>query len=209
MIGGETGQTERDFITRVSPEFFDTLGTRPLIGRAFTDAEMTYGTANSVIVSYDYWQEHFGGDAGVLGRTLRLDGNPVTIVGVLPSSFRFLSSRSRIFLPLASGPDERGPDMRHSGNSTHMIARLADGATLARAQAQVDAHNAVVEKTDRQAKLIADAGFRSLVVSLHGSHVAAVRPMLLLVQAGVLFLLAIGAVNVTNLLLIRATARLK
>jgi len=209
VIVGQTGQTEREFITRVSPEFFDTLGTSPLLGRAFTDAEMTYETANSAIVSYEYWQEHFGGAASVLGRSIRIDGSPATIVGVLPRSFRFLSSRSRIYLPLASGADERTPDMRHSGNSTRMIARLAAGASVALAQAQIDAHNAVVERTDRQAKLIADAGFRSLVISLHGSHVAAVRPMLLLVQAGVLFLLVIGAVNVTNLLLIRATARLK
>ena len=209
VIVGQTGQTEREFITQVSSEFFDTLGTAPLFGRAFTDAEMNYATANVAIVSYDYWQEHFGGDAGVLGRSLRIDGSQATIVGVLPRSFRFLSSRNRIYLPLASSADERGPDLRHSGSFTRMIARLRNGVTIAAAQAQIDAHNAVVEKTDRQAQMIADAGFRSLVVSLHGSHVAAVRPMLLLIQAGVLFLLVIGAVNVTNLLLIRATARLK
>src|SRR4029079_11523328 len=98
-----------------------------------------------------------------------------------------------------SSPEERGPDARHSGNSTRMIGRLAADASLADAQAQVDAHNAVVERTDRQAKMIADAGFRSIVVPLHASHVAAIRPTLLLVQVGVLLLLVIGAVNVTNL----------
>ena len=209
VIVGETGATDRQFITQVTPEFFSTLGTALLLGRPFTDAEMTYESAGSAIISDQFWQEHFGGKADVLGRSLRIDGHPVTIVGVLPASFGFLSSRSRIYLPLASSAEERSPDLRHSGNSTRMIGRLAPGVTLDAAQSQIDAHNAIVEKTDRQAQMIADAGFRSPVEPLHASHVAAVRPVLLLVQGGVLFLLVIGAVNVTNLLLIRATARLK
>src|SRR4029079_7277276 len=108
-----------------------------------------------------------------------------------------------------SSPEERGPDARHSGNSTRMIGRLAADASLADAQAQVDAHNAVVERTDRQAKMIADAGFRSIVVPLRAHHVAAVRPTLLLVQAGVLCLLLIGMVTRVTLLLIRASGRAK
>jgi predicted permease len=90
-----------------------------------------------------------------------------------------------------------------------MIARLRPGAALAAAQAQIDAHNAAVEKDDPQARSMADAGFRSLVVPLHADHVAAIRPTLLLIQAGALFLLLIGAVNLVNLLLIRASGRVK
>jgi predicted permease len=90
-----------------------------------------------------------------------------------------------------------------------MIARLRPGATLAQAQQQIDAQNASLEVDDPQAKMIADAGFRSLVVPLHADHVASIRPTLLLLQAGVLMLLLIGTVNLANLLLIRANHRAK
>ena len=90
-----------------------------------------------------------------------------------------------------------------------MIARLKPGATLAQAQAQIDAQNATLEVDDPQAKMMADAGFRSVVAPLHADHVAGIRPTLLWMQAGAFALLLIGAVNLTNLLLIRASARAK
>jgi predicted permease len=90
-----------------------------------------------------------------------------------------------------------------------MIARLKPGATIAEAQAQIDAHNAEMEKDDPQAKMMAEAGFRSPVLSLHADHVRSIRPTLLLMQAGVFFLLLIGAINLVNLLLIRASGRAK
>ena len=90
-----------------------------------------------------------------------------------------------------------------------MIARLKPGATIAEAQSQIDAHNAAVEQDNPQAKMMAEAGFRSPVLSLHGHHVRSIRPTLWLMQAGVFFLLLIGAVNLINLLLIRASSRAK
>jgi predicted permease len=90
-----------------------------------------------------------------------------------------------------------------------MIARLKPGTTVAQAQSQIDAQNATLEVDDPQAKMIADAGFRSLVVPLHADHVATIRPTLLLLEAGVLVLLLIGAVNLVNLLLVRASGRVK
>ncbi|HEV2965264.1 MAG TPA: FtsX-like permease family protein, partial [Chthoniobacterales bacterium] len=131
-------------------------------------------------------------------------------VGVLPPGFRFLSSEARVFLPIKSGMEERGPKARHSGGGvTHMIARLKPGATITEAQAQIDAHNAAVEEDNPEAKMMAEAGFRSLVRPLHAEHVRSIRPTLLLMQAGVFFLLLIGAVNLVNLLLIRASGRAK
>ena len=90
-----------------------------------------------------------------------------------------------------------------------MIARLKPGATIAEAQAQIDAHNAAVEHDDPDAKTMAEAGFRSRVVSLHAEQVRSIRPTLWLMQGGVFFLLLIGAVNLVNLLLIRASGRAK
>jgi predicted permease len=128
----------------------------------------------------------------------------------LPPGFGFLSSEARIYVPLASRPEDRTPLQRHSGgNVTQMIARLKPGASVTQAQAQIDTQNSTLEVDDPQGKMMADAGFRSIVTSLHGDHVAAIRPTLLLLQAGVLGLLLIGAVNLVNLLLIRASGRSK
>src|SRR5438094_3992576 len=90
-----------------------------------------------------------------------------------------------------------------------MIARLKPGATIAQAQSQIDAHNAAVEEDNPEAKMMTESGFRSLVRPLHAEHVRSIRPTLWLMQAGVFFLLLIGAVNLVNLLLIRASGRAK
>jgi predicted permease len=209
IVAGDTGSTEREFVTRITPDFFETLGVQLVLGRSFTDAETTYENSRVAILTDAYWRERFDADPHVIGRTLRADGAPLTIVGVLPRGFDFLSSKSRIYLPLASGEDDRRSDRRHWGSSSHMIARLAPGVTLTSAQSQIDAQNATIELTDPKAQSIADAGFQSIVAPLHAAHVAAIRPTLLLVEAGVLLLVVMGAVNVANLLLIRAGRRSK
>src|SRR5205823_1951192 len=156
-----------------------------------------------------FWRQRFNSDPNILGRDTRINGIPRKIVGVLPPTFRFLSSEARVFLPIKSGMEERGPKARHSGGDTHMIARLKPGATMVEAQSQIDAHNAAVEEDNPEAKMMTEAGFRSLVKPLHAEHVRSIRPTLLLMQAGVFFLLLIGAVNLVNLLLIRASGRAK
>jgi predicted permease len=207
-IVGEAGSTVREEVTQVSPDFFTTLQTPLLAGRAFTDQETTFKTDDVVIITDAYRQQHFTGDAHVIGRHIRVNGAPKTVIGVLPPGFRFLSSPARLYFPLASRLEDRGPSERHSGgNVIQMIARLRPGATVAQAQSQIDAQNAALERDDPQAKLMADAGFRSLVVPLHADQVASVQPVLLLLQAFVLLLLVIGIVNLINLLLIRANGR--
>jgi predicted permease len=207
VIVGDPGATEREFVMRISPEFFTTLGVTPALGRAFREEETTFGSASFAMLSDEYWREHFAADPAIVGRAIRINGAAYVIVGVLPRDFRFLSSKARLFLPLASNPDDRQSAVRHSGSSSRMIARLAPGATLADAQAQIDVHNAVMERADPQAAMIADAGFRSIVVPLHARHVEAVRPALLFLQAGALVLLLIGLVNVGNLFVVRAGSR--
>jgi len=209
-IVGEPGSTERLQTMRVSPDFFSTLGLGPAIGRTFTDEETTSETNHVAILSDAFWRQRYNADPKVIGKQIRVNSVPRTVIGVLPPSFRFLSSDARVFLPLASRPEDRAPSRRHSGgNVIQMIARLQPAATLAQAQSEIDAQNAALELDDPQAKMIADAGFRSLVVPLRADHVAAVRPTLLLLEAGVLVLLLIGAVNLVNLLLIRASGRVK
>lgn len=207
---GEAGSTEREQITQVSPDFFETLGTGPAMGRVFVEEETSFRNDKVVILTDEYWRQRFTADPRVIGRQLRVDGVPYTIVGVLPSDFRFLSSEARLYFPLASRPEDRSPAQRHSGgNVTQMIARLKPGATVAQAQAQIDAQNATLEADDPMAKMLADAGFRSIVVPLHADHVARVRPILLGMQSAALVLLLIGTVNLLNLLVIRANARIR
>ena len=209
-IVGETGATERQQITRVSPEFFSTLGTGPVIGRSFTEEEMSPQSDRVVILTDVYWRLRFNADRHVLGRYIRVDGIPNIVVGVLPPGFRFLSSEAPLYFPFTSRLEDRGPLQRHSGgNSKHIIARLKPGATLSQAQAEIDAQNNTLEADDPHGKMIAAAGFRSVVLPLHADHVASVRPALLWMQAGALLLLLIGAVNLANLLLIRASSRMK
>ncbi len=209
-VAGEAGATEREQTARVSPDFFATLGTRPSMGRSFTEEETSFQTDKVVILTDAYWRQHFDADSHVIGRQLRVNGIRNTVVGVLPPGFRFLSSEARLYFPFSSGPEDRTSAQRHSGgNSKHMIARLKPGATLAQAQAQIDAQNHTLEADDPEAKMMADAGFRSVVAPLHADHVRTVRPALLWLQAGAFALLLIGAVNLTNLLLIRASGRSK
>src|ERR1700726_1969789 len=206
---GDPGSMQQEEIVRISPEFFASLGANPVIGRTFTEEESA-DQRNVIILTDAFWRQRFNSDPNVLGRDTRINGIPRKIVGVLPPGFRFLSSEARVFLPIKSDMEQRGPKARHSNDDgTYMIARLKPGATIAEAQAQVDAHNAAVEKDNPEAKTIAEAGFRSLVVPLHADHVGSIRPTLLLMQAGVFFLLLIGAVNLINLFLIRASDRAK
>jgi len=210
-VVGETGAAEQTEIMRVSPDFFATLGVNLAMGRSFTEAEAEVAHNNGVAVVTDaYWRQRLNSNPNVLGRDVRVNTMPRKIVGVLPPDFRFLSSEARLFLPIRSRPAERTPQQRHSdGGGTHMIARLKPGATMAEAQSQIDAHNAAVEEDNPEAKMMTEAGFRSLVRPLHAEHVRSIRPTLLLMQAGVFFLLLIGAVNLVNLLLIRASGRAK
>src|SRR5437588_5943377 len=210
-VVGDTGSTQQEEIMRISPEFFTTLGSGPVMGRSFNEAEAEVAENNGVAIVTDaYWRQRLNSDPNVLGQDIRVNTMPRKIVGVLPPDFRFLSSEARIFLPIRTRLEQRTPKQRHSGGGgTHMIARLKPGATIADAQVQIDAHNVAVELDNPEAKMMAEAGFRSPVVPLHADHVRPIRPTLWLMQAGVFFLLLIGAVNLVNLLLIRASDRAK
>lgn len=208
VIVGDAGSPQRVNRDRVSPEFFATLGVPIIMGRTFTEDEMWYKDASRAILTNEYWRNHFNSDPEVIGKTFLVESLPCTVVGVLPPGFRFLSSKAQFFMPLASSPDDRKPDRRHSNNVT-MVARLAPGASIAVAQEQINALNAQQLQDDPFANLIKGARFRTDVFSLHADHVREVKPILLLLQGGVFFLLLIGGVNLVNLLLIRASGRAK
>lgn len=205
-IIGEAGAPVRVARDRVSPEFFATLGVPLARGRTFTEDEMLYANAQVIILTHEFWHQQFGGAPDVLDRQLVVDGIPHTVIGVLPPGFRYLDSKARFFIPLASNLDDRGPNRRHS-NNVDLIARLKPGVTLAEARAQMNAFTQVQLKDDPHQQLLRDAGYRVQVDWLHADTVRTVRPILLLLQGGVVALLLIGGVNLINLLLIRAHGR--
>lgn len=205
---GEPGATLRENVGRVTPEFFNLLGADPVLGRSFTDQEMTYQTGDVAILSHEYWQSRYNSDPGIVDKTIRIDSIPRLIIGVLPPRFRFLSFDAPIYMPLASEESERSIGARHSLGKIQ-IGRLASGATLAQVQDQVRAHDQAHAAEFPEAKIVAESGFRTVVASLHVDHVAPVRPILILLQVGGILLLMIGAVNLVNLLLIRASNRAK
>jgi len=207
IVGG-TGSPNRVPIARVSPEFFRTLGVPLTMGQTFTDDQLKYETDQVAVITDGFWRSHFGADPQVLGRTFLNDGISITVVGVLPQGFRFLSSHAQFYRPGSHAPEDRLPNARHN-NNWNMIARLAPGATLSEAQSQIDAFNAQQINDDPLVQLIKGAGYHTVVKSLHEDHVRDVKPTLVILQCGAIFLLLIGSVNLTNLLLIRASGRTK
>ncbi|MPY87702.1 MAG: FtsX-like permease family protein, partial [Luteitalea sp.] len=189
----------------VTPSFFPLLKVRPAIGRPFTDAEGEPGNNQVVVLSHGLWQELFAGDPGVLGRTLQLDGRPHTIVGVMPEGFMFVDPEVRLWTPLAFTPEQR---QQYHNNEWAMIARLRRGASVAQAQSQIDALNARnMDRLPELKPLLINMGFHTPVVPLQEELVGEIRGILFLLWGGVTFVLLIGAVNVANLVLVRATAR--
>jgi predicted permease len=207
-IGGQSNP-ERVTAMQVTPSFFRVLRVNPFRGRNFTEAEGELGSEHKVILSYALWQQRFGGDNSAIGQDLRLNGEPYTIVGVMPQGFRFISPDVRLYVPLAFTPEEKSDEGRHN-NSWQHIARLKSGATIQQAQSQVDAINQDnYNRFPQWQEIIKNVGFRTNVVSLQDFLVRRIRSTLYLLWGGVAFVLLIGCVNIANLALVRSTSRMK
>lgn len=207
-VVGEPGSLRKIQGARVTPEFFDLLGVDLARGQVWGDDKFTYQTEGVVIISHELWQSEYAGAPDILGKVFMADGLPNTIVGVLPPGFQFLSYPTQYFAPLAFNPPERELSNRHNGlPGMIMIGRLAPGATLADAQAQLNGLNARQAEVDPNRGRLAEWDFHSIIRPLHDDIVREIRPTLFMLQGGVLVLLLIGAVNLTNLLLVRSSAR--
>ena len=207
-IGGET-DPQRLTGMAVRPSFFRMLRAHPVRGRIFNEDEGEIGRDRVVILSHALWQQVFGGSDAAVGRELRVNGVPHVIVGVMPQSFYFGDPAVKLWTPLGFTPEQKSDDARHN-NSWTMIARLKPGATVQQAQQQIDALNARnLDRFPALKQILVNAGFHSVVAPLQEDLVRAVRQTLFLLWGGVLFVLAIGAVNITNLVLIRSSSRVR
>lgn len=205
---GEAGSSRRVETARVTPEFFRTLGVLPAMGREFTEEELSFEDGQVVIITDEFWRSEFNSDPDVLGREFLMHSLPTRVVGVLPPGFRFLSSNAEIYRPFCHYTNRRKGANRHA-NDGQMVARLAPNCSIVDAQTQLVVFNETQLKDDPLASTIRNTGFRTVVAPLHDDHVRSVKPILVLLQCGVLCLLLIGVVNLAGLLLIRASGRTK
>lgn len=192
---------------RATPTLFPMLRARAALGRVFVDEDGDDGREHKVILSDGLWRRRFGAAPSAVGRTLTIGGVPHEIVGVMPPSFRFFDDEVTLWVPAAFSAEERSDESRHSNNWTY-VGRLAAGATLAQAQAQLDALNAAnLERFPALKDVLVGAGFRSAATPLVDVLVGEVRRPLLLLWGGVACVLLLGVVNLAALTLARATGR--
>jgi len=187
--------------TRVSDEFFRTLGIAPMLGRDFYPGEDSPGAPPAVILSYATWQKRFGGNGNVIGQTIMLNGIANTVVGVLPQNFVFApTGRAEFWTTLrASGVCEK----RRACHDLHGIGRLKDGVSVQAALANM---TAIARQLEIQYP-DSNRGQGASVVPLSEVIIGDVRPILLVLLGGAGLLLLIGCVNVASLLLVRSESR--
>ncbi|MGH9387283.1 MAG: ABC transporter permease [Vicinamibacterales bacterium] len=184
----------------VSEEFFDVLGVKPLYGRTLSPDDYRQGRNDVIVVGYELWRERFGGNPGVIGETLRFDDSQLTIVGVMPPGFYFLSKERQIWAPFLL--DERYRRQRASPY-LEVVARLKSGVTIDQAQTEMDVIGKLLASEYPKANL----GIGIAVVPLSEYVVSHVRPVLWVLFGAVSFVLLIACANVGNLLLARASQR--
>ena len=209
------GEPERVSGGQVTPGFFALLGVTPALGRAFTpedglppDPSQRATFSPPVILSHEFWVRRFGGDPDVLGRTLRFGPGTTTVVGVLPEGFRFVaadigrlsSDTPDVWAALPIDPS----DPYRGSFYLYTIGRLKPGVSVEQATEQMEAITA--RQRERFANYEA-AGTHASVVPFQADASASVRPMLLALFGAVGFVLLIACVNVSNLLLVRASGR--
>jgi len=200
LVLGGTGSAERLESSMVSTSFFSLLGVQPMLGRVFAPLEEQPDGAKVFVASYTAWRNFLGGDGRALGRTFRLDGEPYTLVGVLPPGFDF-PGRCSIWIPL--GAIGTRPQHDRISHQFWMLGRLRRGVRLLQAQAELDG----IQRRLAQAFPATDANWRVTVRPLLEEFVGNVRRSMWVLLGAVGFVLLIACANLVNLLIVRATAR--
>lgn len=179
---------------------FSVLGVEPALGNIFSQAEEEPGKDLVVVLSNGLWKRRFGGDPGIVGQSISLNGVNRTVLGVMPASFTFPEKETELWIPLALNPQRR---QARNLISYKAVGRLKPGVTIEQARAEM---SAIAKRLDDQ---FSQSGYGVNLVLLHDQETGTVRPALLILLGAVAFVLLIACANVANLLLARAALREK
>ncbi|HVG09413.1 MAG TPA: ABC transporter permease [Thermoanaerobaculia bacterium] len=199
-LTGTGGEPERLSGAWVSPEFFSVLKAPLLSGRGFAKGEDQPKAPNVVVLSSELWQRRFGGDRGLVGRTINLDGEPYTVIGI--AGRNRWPSIADLWLPFELSENALDPDNR-GAIYLSVVARLAPGVSLEKARAETSSIAAALAAEYPKA----NTGYRMDIVGMQTYMTGDVRVPLLVLMGAVLLVLLIACVNVANLLLVRASGR--
>ena len=201
-LAGSGGEPERVIQALVTANFFEVAGTQPALGRAFQPGEDQLGREREVILSDGLWRRRFGADAGIVGRSIRLDDVNHTVVGVMPAVFGFPQA-TELWTPLALTPAQR---VDRRGQTLQTVARLKPGRTIADAAAEISGIAAGLETqypdTNKNRRFLVWPAMKFLVDS-------ETQQYLVMMLGSVAFVLLIACANVANLQFARATGRLR
>jgi putative ABC transport system permease protein len=197
----DNGDPERLTGDRVSWTYFRTIGVQPALGRDFIADEDLPGNNQVVILSHGLWQRRFGGDSSIVGKPISIDGNPMTVVGVMPASFENVVSPTAQIWRALGYLDQ--PFACRTCHHLRMIARLRPEVNLASAQMELDQIHAQLEK--EYPKEYASVG--AAVIPVQEEMTRNTRPALLALTGAVLLVLLIAVANVVSLQLARAVRR--
>lgn len=204
-LSGAAGEPQRLQGAVASANFFQVLGVDAAVGRTFVAEEGEPGREHVAVLGHDLWQRRFGGDRGIVGGEIEIDGETHEVIGILPAAFEHpqltYDGAPELWRPLALAAD----DPLRGQQWTKVVGRLEPGITVARAQAELDALSAQLEREDSSRQ----RGWRTAVVPLLDSAVGDVRPIFAGVLIVVALVLLVACANVANMMVARGFSRQK